>query len=119
MQRTIAECVNDIKSILNNAERTQECSGETLVDIDELANEILSINGTKDEPLKPVLCMNEKSGMFVDYADGHGEYKTQTNNWWKCPHCNSIVGERIVVHDRIHDQRKKAYCEKCGQKIGW
>lgn len=42
--RTIAEVAEDIKSILNNIERTQECNGETLVDINEFVDEILSIN---------------------------------------------------------------------------
>ncbi len=68
---------------------------------------------------KPILCMNEVGGMFIDYADGHGEYKTQTNNWFRCPCCNEVVGQRIIVHKRIHDQRKKKFCEKCGQAISW
>ena len=48
--RTIPEVAEDIKSILNNIECTQECNGETLVDIDELVNEILTINCYKDKP---------------------------------------------------------------------
>lgn len=68
---------------------------------------------------KPILCMNEVSGMFVDYADGHGEYKTQMNNWWRCPCCNEVVGQRVIAHNHIHDQRKKKFCEKCGQAISW
>ena len=40
--RTIPEVVEDIKNILNDAERTQD--GECLVDIDDLVNEILVIN---------------------------------------------------------------------------
>ena len=31
--RTIPEVISDIKSILNNIERTELCDGETLVDI--------------------------------------------------------------------------------------
>lgn len=73
----------------------------------------------KAEPKKPILCMNEKSGIFVDYADGHGEYKTQMNNWWRCPFCNSVVGERVIVHSHIHDQKKKKFCEECGTAIDW
>lgn len=74
----------------------------------------------KQIPKKPILCMNETTGMFVDYADGQGEYKTQMNNWWKCPCCKSIVGERILIHKkRVNDQRKKKFCENCGQKIEW
>ena len=73
----------------------------------------------KNEPKKPILCMNEVSGMFVDYADGHGEYKTQMNNWWRCPCCNEVVGQRVVVHNRTHDQKKKKFCNNCGQKLDW
>lgn len=68
---------------------------------------------------KPILCMNEVSGMFVDYADGHGEYKTQMNNFWRCPCCNEVVGQRVIAHGHIHDQRKKKFCENRGQAIDW
>lgn len=44
--RNVDEVVDDIKSILNNIERTEECYGETLVEIDELSNEILAIYHT-------------------------------------------------------------------------
>lgn len=45
--RTIPEVCEDIKSILNNIEWTDNCDGETLVDIDELVNEILIISTYK------------------------------------------------------------------------
>ena len=67
----------------------------------------------------PILSMYEKGCMAIDYADGHGEMKRTENNFWRCPKCKSVVGERIIVHGRIHDQRKKKYCENCGQKIDW
>lgn len=73
----------------------------------------------KSVAIPPVLHMNERSVIFVDYADGHGEAKTQVNNWFRCPCCSSIVGERRIVHERIVDQSKKPYCEKCGQKMKW
>lgn len=73
----------------------------------------------KSEAMLPVLCMNERSTIFVDYADGCGEAKMQVNNWFRCPRCGGIVGERKIVHERIIDQRKKPYCEKCGQKMKW
>ena len=38
--RTIPEVAEDIKSILNNIERIEECTGETLVDINELVDEM-------------------------------------------------------------------------------
>lgn len=50
--RTIVEVIEDIKSILNNIERTEECNGETLVDINELADEILTINSITNESVK-------------------------------------------------------------------
>ena len=68
----------------------------------------------KSEAIPPVLCMSERSVTFVEYADGHGEAKTQVNNWFRCPRCNGIVGERRFVHKRIIDQRTKQFCEKCG-----
>lgn len=73
----------------------------------------------KSEAIPPVLCMSERSVTFVEYADGHGEAKTQVNNWFRCPRCNGIVGERRFVHKRIIDQRTKQFCEKCGQKMEW
>ena len=73
----------------------------------------------KQSRKKPILSMYEKGCMAIDYSDGHGEIKQTENNFWRCPKCKSVVGERIVVHNRIYDQRKKKYCESCGQKIGW
>jgi hypothetical protein len=73
----------------------------------------------KSEAIPPVLCMSERSVTFVEYADGHGEAKTQVNNWFRCPRCNGIAGERRFVHKRIIDQRTKQFCEKCGQKMEW
>lgn len=73
----------------------------------------------KQIPKKPRLSMNEQSGMFVDYADGHGEFKTQMNNWWRCPCCDAVVGQRVIVHKHTYDQGKRNYCENCGQAIDW
>ena len=50
IMRTIPEVAEDFKSILNNIERTEECTGETLVDINELVDEVLTINCYKDKP---------------------------------------------------------------------
>lgn len=90
--RTIAEYAEDIKSILNNVERTEHYDGETSVDIDELVNEILSINGTKDEPQEPI-----------------------RNDKCTCPKCgthNDIIRKRrnTVFSDIV-------YCWHCGQAL--
>ena len=42
--RTIPEVAEDILNILNEAERIEECDGDTLCDINELVGEILVIN---------------------------------------------------------------------------
>lgn len=73
----------------------------------------------KQNGKNPILYMYEKGCMAIDYADGHGEIKQTESNNWRCPKCKSVVGERIIVHGRIHDQRKKKYCENCGQRIDW
>lgn len=41
--RKIHECAEDIKNILNDAERTKEVDGDMLCSINELVDEILSI----------------------------------------------------------------------------
>lgn len=41
--RTIFEAAEDIKSILNNIERTENCDGEILVDINALIDEIIML----------------------------------------------------------------------------
>lgn len=41
--RSVIKIVCDIKEILNNAERTQECGGDELVKIDELVDEIIKV----------------------------------------------------------------------------
>lgn len=73
----------------------------------------------KQSRKKPILSMYEVGYMAIDYTDGHGEIKQTENNFWRCPKCKAVVGERIIVHNRIHDQRKKKYCENCGQRIDW
>ena len=79
--RTIAEAVEDIKSILNNIERTESYDGETLVDINELADEILTISAYKgkkqtnadrirsfsDEELAEFLCKVKSDYQWADH----------------------------------------------------
>ena len=66
----------------------------------------------------PMLSMNEINGVLVEYADGHEEYMEERHNWWRCPNCKAIVGERTCVGGINHDQIILKNCEKCGQKIG-
>ena len=73
----------------------------------------------KQSRKKPILSMYEKGCMAIYYSDVHGEIKQTESNFWRCTKSKSVVGERIIVHGRIHDQRKKKYCENCGQRIDW
>lgn len=118
IEKHIDECKRRIDTIMgymaSNSDANKSICDEN-ISVLTLAIQALE----KQMPKKPILCMNETTGMFVDYADGQGEYKTQMNNWWKCPCCNSVVGQRVVFQDLIHDQKKKKFCEDCGQKIEW
>lgn len=77
----------------------------------------------KQTAKRPVL-KNGESGMFVDYTDGHGEYKVAKWQEWVCPVCGWFVGQRYNAHrngskPHPHDQRKSKYCNECGQKLDW
>lgn len=73
----------------------------------------------KQIPMKPILKNGENRG-FVDYEDGHGEYKVTTWQDWVCPICGWFVGQRYNrSQNHSHDQRKCNYCNECGQKLDW
>ena len=68
---------------------------------------------------KPIL-KNGESRSFVDYEDGHGEYKVTEWQDWVCPICGWFVGQRYNwSRNHSHDQRKCNYCNECGQKLDW
>lgn len=73
----------------------------------------------KQIPMKPIL-KNGESRSFVDYENGHGEYKATKWQDWVCPICGWFVGQRYnQSQNHSHDQRKCNYCNECGQKIDW
>ena len=80
----------------------------------------LAINALEKQiPKKPIL-KNGESGSFVDYEDGHGEYKVTKWQDWVCPICGWFIGQRYNrSQNHSHDQRKCNYCNECGQKIDW
>lgn len=101
--RTITECVEDIKSILNNVERTQEYTGETSVDINEFVDEILSINTIHEKQAtatKPIAYKNK-------------EYKSIT---YCCPKCEREI---LYMNEYNSSGYKEKYCMECGQHIHW
>lgn len=73
----------------------------------------------KQIPKKPIL-KNGETGSFVDYENGHGEYRVTKWQDWVCPICGWLVGQRYNrSQNHSHDQRKCNYCNECGQKIDW
>lgn len=73
----------------------------------------------KQIPMKPIL-KNGENGSFVDYENGHGEYKVTKWQDWVCPICGWFVGQRYNrSQNHSHNQRKCNYCNECGQKIDW
>ena len=72
----------------------------------------------KQIPKKPIL-KHDVSVMHINRGEQPHEWKRIESDNWHCPECDSFVGERVYVHSKVHDQRKKKYCEDCGQKLDW
>ena len=96
--RTIPEVAEDIKSILNNIERTEECTGETLVDINELVDEILTISciDTTEIRNKAIDEAMETSARAIcvgcGYLDGHKCNYKGANCGVSKPMLETVVG---------------------------
>ena len=72
----------------------------------------------KQIPKKPIL-KHDVSVMHINRGNQPHEWKRLESDNWHCPECDSFVGERVYVLSKIHDQRKKKYCDNCGQKLDW
>ena len=72
----------------------------------------------KQIPKKPIL-KHDVSVMHINRGNQPHEWKRLESDNWHCPECDNFVGERVYVLDRHHDQRKKKYCDNCGQKLDW
>lgn len=72
----------------------------------------------KHIPKKPIL-KHDVSVMHINRGNQPHEWKRLESDNWHCPECDSFVGERVYVHSKVHDQRKKKYCDNCGQKLDW
>ena len=72
----------------------------------------------KQIPKKPIL-KHDVSVMHINRGNQPHEWKRLESDNWHCPECDSFVGERVYVHSKVHDQRKKKYCDNCGQKLDW
>ena len=72
----------------------------------------------KQIPKNPIL-KHDVSVMHINRGNQPHEWKRLERDNWHCPECDSFVGERVYVHSKVHDQRKKKYCDNCGQKLDW
>ena len=79
----------------------------------------MAINALEKQiPKKPIL-KHDVSVMHINRGNQPHEWKRLESDNWHCPECDSFVGERVYVHSKVHDQRKKRYCDNCGQKLDW
>ena len=79
----------------------------------------MAINALEKQiPKKPIL-KHDVSVMHINRGNQPHEWKRLESDNWHCPECDSFVGERVYVHSKVHDQRKKKYCDNCGQKLDW
>lgn len=97
----------------------------SICDIDEIAMQLEARSSISKEifiaikrqiPKKPVFKRGE-STMAVDYADGHGELKSEKWAEWVCPACGWSVGQQYIP--RKQNQKKCKFCQECGQAIDW
>ena len=79
----------------------------------------LAINALEKQIQKKPILKHDVSVMHINRGNQPHEWKTLESDNWHCSECDSFVGERVYVLDRHHDQRKKKYCDNCGQKLDW
>ena len=79
----------------------------------------VTINALKKQIQNRPILKHDVSVMHINRGDQPHEWKRLESDNWHCPECDNFVGERVYVRDRHHDQRKKKYCDNCGQKLNW
>ena len=90
-----------------------------LCEVNEYKMAQVAINALEKQiPKKPIL-KHDVSVMHINRGNQPHEWKRLESDNWHCPECDSFVGERVYVLSKIHDQRKKKYCDNCGQKLNW
>jgi len=89
--RKIDEVVSDIKSVLNDIDRTQECDGEDVAKINELIDEILAISckPQKSQGDKIRAMSDEELAEFIECPhDMHlGDCRAEENETIPCIEC--------------------------------
>ena len=100
-------------------ERDLNCLKQNKALPDSIESMEIAINALgKHIPKKPIL-KHDVSVMHINRGEQPHEWKRLKSDNWHCPECDSFVGERVYVHSKVHDQRKKKYCDNCGQKMNW
>ena len=79
----------------------------------------IAINALEKQIAKKPILKHDVSVMHINRGNQPHEWKRLESDNWHCPECDSFVGERVYVHSKVHDQRKKKYCDNCGQAIDW
>ena len=104
-----------------NRDCDRDCANCDIVqNVEDLNNAYdIAINALEKQIAKKPILKHDISVMHINRGNQPHEWKRLESDNWHCPECDSFVGERVYVHDRHHDQRKKKYCDNCGQKLNW
>ena len=108
----------ELNEVIENLEYlvSDSCTDTQFDYIEEI--EIATKALEKQMPKKPIL-KHDVSVMHINRGNQPHEWKRLESDNWHCPECDSFVGERVYVLSKVHDQRKKKYCDNCGQKLDW
>lgn len=107
---------SEAKTIL---ERDLNCLKQNKALPDSIESMEIAINALEKQMAKKPILKHDVSVMHINRGNQPHEWKRLESYNWHCPECDSFVGERVYVRDRHHDQRKKKYCDNCGQKLDW
>ena len=114
------ENLNEIKENFKVILINKNLDGKASDDVKELEFDFdRAINALEKQiPKKPIL-KHDVSVMHLNMGNKPHQWKRLESDNWHCPECDSFVGERVYVCSKVHDQRKKKYCDNCGQKLDW
>lgn len=96
IKKHIDECNHRIENISFFIDSNSDANKEECCNNIEILQKVINAL-EKQIPKKPIL-KNGEGGAFVDYADGHGEYKVTKWQDWVCPVCGLFVGQRYNAH---------------------
>ena len=115
---TSSEAIEKLKNMRLFMQIEDKNNGCKFTEDDYKANE-MAINALEKQIAKKPILKHDVSVMHINRGNQPHEWKRLESDNWHCPKCDSFVGERVYVHSKVHDQRKKKYCDNCGQKLDW